>query len=79
MLIKYCYNSYLNAGRVTFFQHIYVYPTQSKMSGRRGRMVVGFATTYAISAYHYEYVEPESRSWRGLLDTTCDIIMTERR
>jgi hypothetical protein len=48
-------------------------------SSRRGRMVVGFATTYAISAYHYEYVEPESRSWRGLLDTTCDIIMTERR
>jgi hypothetical protein len=32
--------------------------------GHRGRdrMIVGFTTTCAISAYHH-------RSWRGLLDT----------
>jgi len=30
----------------------------------RGRMVVGFTTTCAISAYHYY------SSWQGLLDTT---------
>ena len=36
----------------------------------RGRMVVGFTTTCAISAYHYYSCEYESRSWRGLLDTT---------
>jgi len=39
----------------------------------RDRMVVGFTTTYAISAYHHQRCEFESRSWRGLLDTTlCD-------
>jgi len=34
--------------------------------GRCGhdRMVVGFTTTYAISAYHH--CEFESRSWRGV-------------
>jgi hypothetical protein len=43
--------------------------------GRRGRyrMVVGFTTTYAISAYHHQNCEFEPRSWRGVLDTTlCD-------
>jgi len=42
--------------------------------GRRGRnrMVVGFTTTYAISAYYYS-CEFEPCSWRGVLDTTlCD-------
>jgi len=36
--------------------------------GRRGRdrMVVGFTTTYAISAYHHWCCEFESRSGRGL-------------
>ena len=45
------------------------------MSGRHGsdRMVVGFTTTYAISAYHHERCVFESRSWRDELDTTlCD-------
>jgi len=37
------------------------------------RMVVGFITTYAISAYHHKCCECESRSWRSVLDTTlCD-------
>ena len=36
--------------------------------GRRGRdrMVVGFTTTYAISAYHHWWCEFESRSGRGV-------------
>jgi len=39
----------------------------------RGRMVVGFSTTCAISAYHHKFCEFEPRSWRGVLDTTlCD-------
>ena len=42
---------------------------------RRGheRMVVGFITTYAISAYRHLSCEFEPCSWRGILDTTlCD-------
>jgi hypothetical protein len=42
-------------------------------------MVVGFTTTYSISAYHHYGCEFESRSWRGVLDTTlCDYNITER-
>jgi hypothetical protein len=33
--------------------------------GRRDRMVVGFTTTYVISAYHHWCCEFESRSGRG--------------
>jgi len=38
------------------------------MRCRRGRdrMVVGFATTYTISAYHHWCCKFESRSGRGL-------------
>jgi hypothetical protein len=36
----------------------------------RDRMVVGFITTCAISAYHHYSYELEHRSWRGELDTT---------
>ena len=45
--------------------------------GYRGRdhMVVGFTTTYAISAYHHLRCEFESCSWWGVLNTTlCDKI-----
>ena len=36
-------------------------------------MVVGFATTYAISTYHHYLCEFKSRSRRGVLDKTlCD-------
>jgi len=40
--------------------------------GRRclDRMVFGFTTTYAISAYHHLSCEFESRSCRDILDTT---------
>ena len=34
----------------------------------RDRMVVGFISTYAISAYHHYSCELESRSRRGVLD-----------
>jgi len=47
----------------------------SERGGRRGRdrIVVGFTTTCVISAYHYLRCEFESRSWRGVLDTSlCD-------
>jgi hypothetical protein len=37
---------------------------------RRNRMIVGFPTTYTISAYHHYSFEFESRSWRGVLDAT---------
>ena len=37
------------------------------------RMVVGFTTTYAISANHHQRCEFESRPWRSVTDTTlCD-------
>jgi hypothetical protein len=39
----------------------------------RDRMVVGFTTTYAISAYRHRCCEFESRSGRREFDTTlCD-------
>ena len=39
----------------------------------RDRMIVGFTTTCAISAYHHNSYEFEPRSWQGVLDTTfCD-------
>jgi hypothetical protein len=44
-------------------------------TGRRGRdrMVAGFTTSCAISAYHHESCELESHSWWGVLYTTiCD-------
>jgi len=41
--------------------------------GGRGRMVVGFTTSYAIGAYHHYSCEFEPCSWQGVLDTTlCD-------
>ena len=36
----------------------------------RDRVVVEFTITCAISAYHHESCEFESRSWRGALDAT---------
>jgi hypothetical protein len=36
-------------------------------------MVIGFITTFAISAYHYLRCEFEPHLWRGVLNTTlCD-------
>ena len=37
------------------------------------RMVIGFTTTCAISAYHHWSCQFKSRSWRGVFDKTlCD-------
>ena len=48
---------------ITFYglRHFVVYP--NTIGGRHGRdrMVVGFTTTYAISAYHHKRCELESR------------------
>ena len=39
----------------------------------RDRMVVGFTTTFAINSYHNKSCKFQSRSWRGVFDTTlCD-------
>ena len=57
------------------FYHItfVIYLYYIKVWGRRDRIVVGFSTTCAISAYHHLRCEFEPRSWRGVLDTTlCD-------
>jgi hypothetical protein len=46
-----------------------------KYRGCRGRdrIVAGFTTDCAISAYHHYHCEFESCSWWGVLDTTiCD-------
>ena len=46
-----------------------------KYRGRHGcdRIVAGFTTNCAISAYHHYRFEFKSCSWRGVLDTTlCD-------
>ena len=48
-------------------------PLSFIFGGRRDHMVIGFKTTCAISAYHHKNCEFESRSWRGVFDTTlCD-------
>ena len=41
-----------------------------KNSCGRYRMVVGFRTTYAISAYHHQSRELKSRSRQGVIETT---------
>ena len=44
----------------------------------RGRMVVGFTTTYAVSAYHHKWCDFEFRSWRGVHNTTlCDKVVSD--
>jgi hypothetical protein len=50
----------------------------------RDRMVVGFTTTSAISAYQHYSCEFEPRSWRDVLDATlcdkvCQSLATEGR
>ena len=43
-------------------------------------MAVGFTTTCAISAYHDQRCEFDSRSWRGVFDTTlCNKFVSDLR
>jgi uncharacterized membrane protein len=68
------HNSYIKMS-VTPFNSAMVWFMVFNATFRRGRdrMVVGFTTTYAISAYHHWSCEFEPRSLRGVLDTTlCD-------
>jgi hypothetical protein len=47
--------------------------------GCRGRMLVGFITTYAVSTYHYERCEFESHSSdKTLCDKVCRWLTTSR-
>jgi hypothetical protein len=48
-------------------------PLSFIVGGRRDRMVIGFKTTCAISAYHHKSCEFESCSWRGVFDTTFSV------
>ena len=60
----------------------YIRPVEQKLKRERGRRerdrtVVGFTTTYAVSAYHHCCCEFESRSGRGvqhyvIKSVTCD-------
>ena len=57
------------------FRIAVVYYNLFMIRSHRGcdRMVVGFTTTCATSAYHHQICEFESHSWRGVLYTTlCD-------
>ena len=45
----------------------------------RGRMVVGFTTTYVISVYHHLSYEFEPRSWRGALDYVIKFVSVLRQ
>ena len=40
---------------------------QKELRGRRGRITVGFKTTYAISAYHHYVVSSNSVVFSGFL------------
>jgi hypothetical protein len=63
---------------LTNFYHIMLYTSpwggfEPTTCRGHDRTAVGFATTYAISAYHHRSCEFESPSWRGVLDRTlCD-------
>ena len=58
----------------SFIKWDFLYDSDRDRHGR-DRIVVGFTTTYAISAYHHERCEIESCLWRAVLDTAlCDKI-----
>ena len=46
--------------------YVYVFDTFQSVCRSRERIIVGFTTTYASSAYHYWCCEFESRSGRGV-------------
>jgi hypothetical protein len=57
-----------NNGRFAIIPFLINNPSKNESRGRRSRdrMVVGFTTTYAISAYHRWFCEFESRSGRSV-------------
>ena len=52
--------------------HLFCFVSLLHTGGSRGRdhMLIGFATSFATSAYHHQSCDFESRSWWGALDTT---------
>jgi hypothetical protein len=63
------------------FTYFYFYFNSDICRGRHGcdRMVGGFTTTYAISAYHHKSCEFEPHSWQGVLDTTlCNKVYSDK-
>ena len=50
---------------------LFTYMT-TKGSSCRDHMVVGFMTTYVISAYHHKRCVFESRSWRSVIKLVGD-------
>jgi hypothetical protein len=53
-----------------YSMYISIYYISYLLGGRRGHVVVGITTSYAISAYQHESYEFESRSWQGVINTT---------
>jgi hypothetical protein len=49
--------------------HMFHFSIRTQRRGR-DRMVFGYTTTCAISAYQHQSCEFDSRSWRDVLDTT---------
>ena len=61
--------------KLDFFQFIGI-KNQLFWRGGRDHMIVGFTATCAITAYNNQRCEFESRSWRGVLDTTLNLSVT---
>ena len=49
---------------------LFGFPIIDRGHRSRDHVVVGFTTTYTLSAYHHWSCQFEFRSWRGVLDTT---------
>ena len=59
----------------TFTLHVVLLPLSIVIRCHRGhdRMVLGFSTNYAITAYHHYCCELEFNSWRYILDTQLHV------
>ena len=58
------------------YKQLELVPIYQYTRDRRNSMVVGFTTTYAIIVCHHSRCDFESRSWRGVLDTTSVLTMS---
>ena len=63
----------------SYFDFIFLFTYESWAGRFRDRMVVRFATTCAISAYHHLSCEFEPCLWQGVLDTTlCEKVCQQQ-